>query len=94
MFKREMVRHIGVLDENMFLLYSDSDYCYWARYRGWDVWYEPTSRVIHRLGRGSKSISEWHQKDMAAFMDKWRISPNPDGTFTAGRLFDRLDRHP
>jgi GT2 family glycosyltransferase len=94
MLKREMIRHIGVLDENMFLLYSDSDYCYWARYRGWEVWYEPESRVIHRLGKGSKQISEWHQKDMAKFMDKWGIIPLEGGRFESSRVFGRLDTHP
>jgi hypothetical protein len=50
--------------------------------------------VIHRLN-ASKSVSEWHQKDMQAFMDKWGISMNPDGqTFSAGRLFNKLDQHP
>mgnify|MGYP006294185921 CR=1 FL=1 len=94
MFKRKMVEEIGLLDENMFLLYSDSDYCYWARYRGWEVWYEPTSRVIHRLGKASKNSAEIGRRDMSAFMDKWNISPVTEGRFTSGRLFERLNRHP
>jgi len=94
MFSREMIRHIGVLDENMFLLYSDSDYCYWARYRGWEVWYEPESKVYHRLGKASKSASEWQKKDMEAFMDKWRLTLLPDGRVTSHRMFEKLDKHP
>lgn len=94
MIKREMIKHIGLLDENMFLLYSDSDYCFWARYRGYEVWYEPRSRVYHRLGKGSKQISEWHQKDMQAFMDKWGITMLPGGQFNSHRLFQRLNLHP
>ena len=90
MLRREMIRHIGVLDENMFLLYSDSDYCYWARYRGWEVWYTPDSKVLHRLGGASKNISEWHQKDMRAFMDKWGISSNG----IKSKLFQKLERYP
>jgi GT2 family glycosyltransferase len=90
MFRREMIRHIGLLDENMFLLFSDSDYCYWARYRGWEVWYEPRSQVLHRLGAASKSASEWHQKDRAAFMDKWGISSNG----VKSNLFQKLERYP
>lgn len=91
MFRREMIRHIGVLDENMFLLYSDSDYCYWARHRGWEVWYEPKSRVLHRLGSASKDISEWHRKDMISFMDKWGISY--DGS-RKSETFKKLDTYP
>jgi len=89
MFRREMIRHIGVLDENMFLLFSDSDYCYWARYRGWEVWYTPRSRVLHRLGKASKSVSEWHQKDKEAFMKKWGISHR-----NVSELFQKLDKYP
>jgi len=94
MFKRGMVQHIGLLDENMFLLYSDSDYCFWARYRGWEVWYEPESKVYHRLGKGSKNLSEWHRKDMQAFMDKWGITLMPNGQFSSHRLFQKLNTHP
>lgn len=94
MFKREMVQRIGLMDENMFLLYSDSDYCYWARYMGWEVWYEPESRVRHRLGKASKNSAEFQRKDMQAFMDKWNITPTAEGDFVAGRLFQRLNAHP
>lgn len=90
MLRREMIQYIGLLDDNMFLLCSDSDYCYWARYRGWEVWYTPESKVLHRLGKGSKSLSEWHQKDTLAFMDKWGISR--DGI--KSKLFQRLDMYP
>ena len=90
MLRREMIWHIGLLDENMFLLFSDSDYCYWARYRGWEVWYTPKSKVLHRLGAASKSVSEWHQKDKAAFMDKWGILPNG----VKSNLFQKLERYP
>ncbi len=88
MLSREMIQHIGLMDENMFLLYSDSDYCYWARYRGWEVWYEPESKVIHRLN-ASGSTTEWHKLDMEAFMQKWGISGNG-----ASELFQKLDKYP
>jgi hypothetical protein len=94
MFKREMVQDIGLLDEAMFLLYSDSDYCFWARYRGWEVWYEPDSRVYHRLGKASKGAGQWQPKDMQAFMDKWSIIPLQNNNYEAGRLFGRLNACP
>lgn len=90
MLRREMVVHIGLLDENMFLICSDSDYCYWARYRGWDVWYIPESKVLHKLGVSSKNTTEWHQKDTLKFMEKWGISH----TGQKSKLFQRLDMFP
>lgn len=89
MLRREMIQRIGVLDETMWLLYSDSDYCYVARHRGWDVWYEPKSRVLHKLN-ASKTVTEWHRKDMLAFMDKWGLTA--DGQASA--RFRRLDAMP
>lgn len=90
MLRREMIKHIGVLDTNMFLICSDSDYCYWARYRGWEVWYEPRSQVLHRLGASSKGTTEWHQKDTLAFMYKWGIYR----TGVKSELFQKLDTYP
>jgi len=93
MFKRSMYDAIGPLDESMFLLYSESSYCYEAREKGWEVWYEPDSRVIHRLGKASKSSAEWQKKDMAAFMKKWDIQI-VGNEFIYSRRFQKLDMFP
>jgi GT2 family glycosyltransferase len=93
MFKREMVDQIGLLDESMFLVYSDSSYCYTARQSGFECWYEPSSRVLHKLN-ASKTVTEWHRKDMIAFMNKWGIEPLPEGQFKYSEVFAKLDRFP
>ena len=94
MLRRKMVEEIGLLDENLFLLYSDSDYCYTARLKGWDVWYTPASRVLHRLN-ASKTVTDWHKKDMEAFMRKWGITYNPETkSFIYSDIFQRLDMFP
>lgn len=93
MLKREMVDDIGLLDEDMFLVYSDSSYCYTARQKGYEIWYEPTSQVLHKLN-ASKTVTEWHRKDMMAFMKKWDIQPLPEGQFVYGPEFAKLDRFP
>jgi len=93
MFKREMVNQIGPMDESMYLVYSDSDYCYFARSKGWECWFEPESRVLHKLNASTK-VTDWHQKDMIAFMKKWGIQPLPDGNFLYSETFAKLDRFP
>lgn len=93
MLRREMVDEIGLMDESMFLLYSDSDYCYYARSKGWEVWYEPKSQVRHRL-KASSGITEWHKKDMEAFMKKWNIINLGEGRFSFSPEFDKLNRFP
>jgi GT2 family glycosyltransferase len=94
MLSREMTEKIGLLDLNMFLLYSDSDYCYVARSRGYECWYEPRSKVFHKL-KASKNTSEWHQKDMEAFMKKWGIRYLPEAkVFEYSLQFSHLDMFP
>ncbi len=93
MLKREMVSQIGMLDDRMFLFYSDSDYCYWARFNGWEVWYEPNSRVLHKL-KASQKLSEWHIKDRNAFAGKWGIKLTSETAFTCPRIFYDLNAGP
>jgi GT2 family glycosyltransferase len=93
MIRRSMVKEVGLMDEDLFLLCSDSDYCLRAREAGWSVWYIPTSKVLHRLN-ASKKPSEWHKKDMATFMKKWGLTPRPDGGFNYSERFAKLDMFP
>ena len=88
-----MIRRIGPLDERMFLFYSDSDYCYWARCNGGEVWYEPGSRVIHELNVSGK-MTEWHTRDRDAFAAKWGLGLKPDASFTCKRFFYELNADP
>jgi GT2 family glycosyltransferase len=92
--RRKMVNEIGLLDPTMYLVYSDSSYCYTARKHGWECWYTPYSKVCHGL-KASKGLSEWHQKDMRAFMDKWGITYNEKtNSFQYSALFQKLDMFP
>ena len=93
MIRRSILRTVGYPDEGMFLIYSDSSFCYSVREAGLECWYEPRSQVYHRL-KASKNISEWHQKDMVAFMKKWGITPRPDGGFNYSERFAKLDMFP
>jgi len=94
MFKRSMYNDIGPMDESMFLLYSDADYAYEARSKGYEVWYEPDSKVLHTLGQASKNSAECQQKDMLAFMQKWGIKALPNRQFEYSQKFQKLDMFP
>jgi GT2 family glycosyltransferase len=93
MIRRSMVNEIGLLDEAMFLICSDSSYCYTARNAGYECWYEPRSQVFHGL-KVSKTATEWHKKDTEAFMKKWGINVSTTGNFTYSELFSKLDMFP
>lgn len=94
MMKRSVYDKIGPLDESMFLLYSESDYCYMVRDSGFEVWYEPNSRIYHKLGKASKFSQEWQQKDMIAFMKKWGIRLLQNNRFEYSHYFQKLDLFP
>ena len=94
MIRRSNIPITGLLDETMFLLYSDSTFCYTCREKGLEVWYEPRSRVFHRLNV-SKRPNQWHQKDMLAFLERWDIkATSVEGQFLYSPEFQKLDMFP
>jgi GT2 family glycosyltransferase len=69
------VLEFGLLDENMVMIGSDSDWCYTARMRGWEVWYCADAEAIHEGGVTTSQISPEMQKvfnsDMTWWKNKW-----------------------
>ncbi len=75
MLRKKMVREIGLLDENFVFIGSDSDYCFTARSRGWQIWRIAGARGIHEHGAsgisGDRDIEILKIKDMTYFGEKW-----------------------
>jgi GT2 family glycosyltransferase len=71
----KMIQEIGLLDENMRFICSDSDYSFTARSRGWDVMVSPNAVVEHSLngsGRGVDAVlEEIKLSDQLYFGQKW-----------------------
>lgn len=44
---------VGLLDENYFLYYEETDFCRRAAQKGWSCWYVPESRVVHFVGQST-----------------------------------------
>lgn len=65
----------GLMDESMFLIGSDSDWCYTARGRGFEVWYIAECSCVHEQGVSSgttdKKISGIMYLDMIYWRNKW-----------------------
>jgi len=82
--RMEAVVDFGLMDHNMFLIGSDSDWCYTARQRGWEVWYCAECEVIHEggvtVGPPRLDLQPVMIRDMTYWRDKWL------GT----RLYERL----
>jgi len=52
---------IGGLDENYFLYFEETDFCYRARQAGFSTWYVPESRVMH-IGAQSTGVTRGPQR--------------------------------
>jgi N-acetylglucosaminyl-diphospho-decaprenol L-rhamnosyltransferase len=48
---------IGGMDENYFLYFEETDFCYRAKKAGFVTWYVPESRVMHIMGQ-STSVTD------------------------------------
>lgn len=66
LFRAEALRDVGLLDEAYFAYHEDVDWCLRAAERGWEVYYEPYSRVFHK---GSRSTERFFRKPARA---AWR----------------------
>lgn len=49
LFSLDMIREIGLFDEDFFAYYEDNDISFRAQLAGWKVYYEPTAVAYHKL---------------------------------------------
>ncbi|MBL7185327.1 MAG: tetratricopeptide repeat protein [Phycisphaerae bacterium] len=75
MLRKEMIREIGLLDKNLLFIGSDSDYCFTARSRGWQIWRIANARGIHEHGASGAVADPGMDllkiNDMLYFGKKW-----------------------
>jgi len=62
--RREAYLQAGGLDANYFMYAEDVELCYRMREEGWQVWYQPISRVIHLGGGSSRSRKPQREADL------------------------------
>jgi tetratricopeptide (TPR) repeat protein/GT2 family glycosyltransferase len=84
MLRKTLIQEIGLLDENFIFIGSDSDYCFTARARGWQIWRIAGARGIHECGASGSSNNINTEilkiKDMLYFAKKW----------LTGRLYEEI----
>jgi len=74
LIRRDVFEKIGLLDENMKFICSDSDFCYRARAAGFKIIYEPKFVVHHKIGQSSTPNPVVHKQmmqDTIYFQNKW-----------------------
>lgn len=55
MIRREVIKEIGLLDENIFMYGEDMEFCLRAKNRHWDIAEHPTARITHFQNASSSS---------------------------------------
>lgn len=56
MLKREMIRRVGLMDEEFFLFCEEADLSLRAYEAGWQTWFLPRLKVSHLGSRSTKSM--------------------------------------
>jgi GT2 family glycosyltransferase len=51
--RADAVRRVGLMDENYFMYFEETDYCLAAQTQGFEVWYWPAFSVVHLVGQAS-----------------------------------------
>jgi N-acetylglucosaminyl-diphospho-decaprenol L-rhamnosyltransferase len=59
MIRPEVFQAIGGFDENYFLYYEETDFCFRASRAGFQTWYVPQSRIMHHMGQSTKVTEPW-----------------------------------
>ncbi len=62
--RREAYLQAGGLDEGYFMYSEEVDLCYALKHAGWEVWYQPTARVIHLGGASSRHRATAREADL------------------------------
>lgn len=68
LIRREVLKQIGLLDDDYFMYYEEMDFCLRVHRAGWACWYAPASRVVHLVGQASGVTGEKRrQKSMPRY---------------------------
>ncbi len=54
--RRTMLEQVGLLDNDFFAYFEETDLCWRAWLAGWQVYYAPVSTVYHKIGGSTKKI--------------------------------------
>lgn len=65
--RREVLESVGLMDERFLLYHNDMDWCYRMVMSGWKIYFVPTARVVHHLGRTMDIVN----RDLSRLHEQW-----------------------
>jgi GT2 family glycosyltransferase len=66
LIRTQLFRDVGLMDEDYFLYYEETDLCKRAGRLGWSFWYVPQSRVVHLVGQSTGVTDPTQQRKRRA----------------------------
>ncbi len=57
MMRRQALEEVGPLDEQFFMYFEETDWCWRAREAGYEVWYCADARVAHLEGQAAAKVN-------------------------------------
>lgn len=57
MVRKEVIDQVGVLDEAFFMYGEDLDWAFRIKENGWEIWYEPLAKVLHKKKQSGRNNS-------------------------------------
>jgi N-acetylglucosaminyl-diphospho-decaprenol L-rhamnosyltransferase len=86
--RRQVFEQIGLLDEDFFLYYEETDFARRAKQHGFECWYVPRSRVVHYCGQATGITGE--RAAQTRVPNYWYASRRRYFTKHHGRLYAAL----
>jgi N-acetylglucosaminyl-diphospho-decaprenol L-rhamnosyltransferase len=62
--RREAAEAVGLFDEDFYMYFEETDWCYRMQKAGWENWYTPSATVVHR---GAHSTAREPERMSAEF---------------------------
>ncbi len=58
MVRREAIEQVGLMDEDYFLFFEETDLCYRMKRAGWKIYHVPQAQIIHFQGKSAEKEKE------------------------------------
>lgn len=83
--RREAMEQVGPMDEQFFMYFEETDWCYRFKQAGWKVMFTPNAEIVHLGGASSKKVrtgmvNQWRRsmllyykkhKSLLAYISAW-----------------------
>jgi len=80
-YRKHALEEVGLMDEGYFMYCEDVDWCLRAKRKGWKIYYNPDSRLIHLQNHPNSPFRLiQHHKSMLRFQTKYS-KPGPIGQY-------------